>query len=65
MTDSGRRSPEPPGKGSDEPDYVALAGSALLDSVDLAQPGEVLDAIFSEMAPGARRDTAEARDSER
>jgi hypothetical protein len=62
MTDSGRLGPGPPGEGSDEPDYVALADSALFDSVDLAQqPDEVLDAVLSEMAPGARRDSAEAR----
>lgn len=59
MTDSGRIGPEPSGKGSDEPDYVALADSA---SFDLAQqPDEVLDAVLSELAPGARRDSAEAR----
>jgi hypothetical protein len=41
---------------------VGLADSALLDSVDLAQqPDEILDAILREMAPGARRDSAEAR----
>jgi hypothetical protein len=62
MTDAGRLGPEPPGMGSDEPDYVALADSALFDSVDLArQPDEVLDAVLREMAPGTRRDSAEAR----
>jgi hypothetical protein len=62
MTDSGRSGPELPSRGSGEPDYVALADSALFDSVYLAQqPDEVLDAILSEMASGARRDSAEAR----
>jgi len=62
MTDSGRLVPEPPDEGSDQLDYVALANSALLDSVDLAQqPDEALDAILREMAPGGRRDTAAAR----
>ena len=62
MTDSGRLNPEPPGEGSDERDYAALIDSALLDSIDQAQqPDEALEAILHEMAPGARRDTAEMR----
>jgi hypothetical protein len=62
MTDSGRSGPEPSSRGSDEPDYVALADSAMFDSVDLAlQPDQVLDVILSKLAPGARRDSARAR----
>jgi hypothetical protein len=51
MTDSGRLGQEPPDEGSDELDSVALA----------QQPDEALEAVLREMAPGARRDTAEAR----
>lgn len=62
MTDSGQLGPEPPDGGSDEPDYVALADSALFDSVDLAQqPDEVLHAVLHDLAPGGRRDSVEVR----
>jgi hypothetical protein len=62
MTDSGRLGPEPHDEGCDERGYAALIDSTLLDSIDLAQqPDEALEAVLDEMAPRARRDTAEMR----
>jgi RNA polymerase sigma-70 factor (ECF subfamily) len=61
MAYPGTLDPEPPDDGS-EGDYAALLNPALLDSVDLSQqPDEALEAILCQIAPGARRDTPEAR----
>jgi hypothetical protein len=62
MADSERLHPESPDDRSGDRDYAALLNPALFEAVDLAQqPDSALDALLREIAPGARRDSAEAR----
>jgi len=61
MASSGRFDPGRADDGSGERDY-AVPGDSAFDSADLAQqPDAALQAILREIAPGARRDTPEAR----